>query len=83
MNCLLTINGIDDFATAGAFGPHARFTASCFILDYRVSISNCLAAERAGATSRLWIIGGHSHESGSSFLGERERVTLFWIWFGR
>jgi len=45
MNCLLTIDGIDDFATAGAFGPHARFTASRFILDDRVPAGHCLAAE--------------------------------------
>ena len=69
MNCLLTIDGIDDLATAGTFGPHAWLTASCFILDDRVPAGNCLAAERAGATDRLWIIRGHSHEIGSSFQG--------------
>jgi hypothetical protein len=45
MNCLLIIDGIDDFATAGTFGPHARFSVSRFITDDRVSIGDCLAAE--------------------------------------
>ena len=45
MMYLLTIDGIDNLATAGTFGPHTRFTAICFILDDRVPAGNCLAAE--------------------------------------
>ncbi len=77
MNCLLSIGGVNDLATAGAFGPYARVTASGLIVDDCVPTRDCFAAERAVATDRLWIIGGHSHEIGSFFQGERERVTLF------
>ena len=78
MNCLLSIDGIDDLATVGAFGPHSRFPASRFIVDDHVLSSNCLAAERAVATDRLWVIRSHSHEFTGYFEGERERVILFW-----
>jgi len=53
MNCLLSIDWVDDLATAGTFGPHARFTASGFVVDDRMSVSDCLATERAGATACL------------------------------
>mgnify|MGYP006977847680 CR=1 FL=1 len=65
MNYLLSIDGIDDLATAGAFGPHARLAGSCFIVDDRVSIRDCLAAERAGATDCLWVVWSHPHDLGS------------------
>jgi hypothetical protein len=77
MNCLLSIDGIDDLATAGAFGPHARFPASRFIVDDCVPTRDCLAAERAVATDSLWVIRSHSYEFTGYFEGERERVTLF------
>lgn len=69
MNCLLSIDGIDNLATAGTFGPHAWFTASRFIVDDCVSIRDCLATERTDATDRLWIIGGRSHDPDSYFQG--------------
>jgi len=53
MNCLLSIGGVNDLATAGTFGPHARATASSLIVDDRMSSSDCLAAERAVATDYL------------------------------
>jgi hypothetical protein len=53
MNCLLIIGGVDDLATAGTFSPQAWGTGGCFIPDDRMSSSDCLAAERAGATDYL------------------------------
>ncbi len=82
MNCLLSIGGVNDLATARAFGPHARITVSGLIVDDCVPTGDCLAAERAVATDRLWVIRSHSHEFTGYFEGERERVTLFWGWFG-
>jgi len=76
IDCLLIISGVDDFATVGTFGPHARFTASRLIVNDRVSISNCLATERAGTTDCLWVIESHSHDIGSSG-GEGACDTLF------
>jgi len=78
IDCLLTISGVDDFATAGTFGPHAGFTASCLIVDDCVPTRDCLATERAAATDCLWVIRSHSHEFTGYFEGERERVTPFW-----
>ena len=62
MNCSLSIDGIDDFATVWTLGPHAWATTSGLIVDDCVSIGNCLAAERAVATDCLWVIRSHSHE---------------------
>ena len=78
MSCLLSIGGVNDLATARAFGPHARITVSGLIVDDCVPTGDCLAAERAVATDCLWVIRGHSHEFTGYFEGERERVTLFW-----
>ena len=69
MNCLLSIDWIDDLATTGAFGPHAWFPASRFIVDDRVLSSDRLAAERAGATDCFWVIRSHSHEFAGYFEG--------------
>jgi len=76
MNCLLSIDGIDNLATAWTFGPHAWVAASGLIVDDRVSISNCLATERAGTTDCLWVIESHSHDIGISG-GEGACDTLF------
>ena len=77
MNCLLSIDRIDDLATARAFGPHARISGSGLIVDDRMPTRDCFAAERAVATDRLWVIRSHSHEFTGYFEGEGERVTLF------
>ena len=78
MNCLLSIGGVNDLATAGAFGPHACVAASGLIVDDCVPTRDCLATERAVATDSLWVIRSHSHEFTGYFEGERERVTPFW-----
>jgi len=72
MNCLLSIGGVNDLATAWTFGPHARVTASSLIVDDCVPTRDCLAAERAVATDCLWVIRCHSHEFTGCF--EREGV---------
>jgi len=53
MNCLLSMGGVNDLATAGAFGPHACVAASGLIVDDCVPTRDCLAAERADATDCL------------------------------
>ena len=78
MNCLLSMGGVNDLATAWTFGPRARATASALIVDDCVPTGDCLSTERAVATDRLWVIRIHSHEFTGYFEGERERVTLFW-----
>ena len=39
------MGGVNDLATAGAFGPYARVTASGLIVDDCVPTRDCLAAE--------------------------------------
>ena len=71
------MGGVNNFATAWTFGPHATVTASSLIVDDSVPTRDCLAAERAVATDRLWVIRSHTHDLTGYFEGERERVTLF------
>lgn len=70
MSCLLSIDGVDNLATARAFGPDAGFIASCLILDDCVPLGNCLATERTGAMNCFLIIRDHLDEFDSSFRGE-------------
>jgi hypothetical protein len=73
MNCLLSIGGVNDLATARVFGPYVRVIASGLIVDDCVPTRDCLAAERAVATDRLWVIRGHPHEL-TGYFEARESV---------
>jgi len=63
------MDGVNDLATTWTFSPHARITASGFVVDDCVPTGDRLAAERAVATDCLWVIRSHSHEFTGYFEG--------------